>query len=450
MNPSGDRSIILAVALGIAVAPINGTMIIVALPEIMREMRVDASQAGWLVTAYLIALAAGAPIAGKIGDRLGRRAPFLAGMALFALGSLASTFAGSFWLLLLLRVVQAVGGVVAWSNGSAVIREVITPGSRATAMGFIAMVVSLAAAVGPAVGGILAGYGWRLIFLASVPVCFVAVLLAARSFPAAPARGDAARFDLPGAVVLGLILACGAWTLIQGSRVLEAPVLLLVWVVLAGAVAAFLRAERRHPDAILDPRLFKHRPFAAANIAGATTSLAWYAIFLSLPLLEGALRGSRQAGFELMAFTVPVLLLAPVGGRLADRFGRRFPPSIGFAMLALGALHLALTAGAGGPLRVLALVVAGSGQGLANAGLETAALESLPRHLAGTASGVFSASRNFGSIVGSSLVASLVVAGQRETFTPVFWAVVGAAVISTAAALSLHTYPPAETQGAQQ
>ena len=177
-EPPGERGVLATVALGTMLAPLNSTMIAVALPSVIQEFDADVASAGWLVTAYLIAMASLQPVAGKLGDRVGRRPLILGGVACFGLASLAAAWTSSLTALLFFRVLQAVAGAIAVPNGAALLREVIPAERRAGRFGLVGAAIALAAAAGPPLGGLLVGQaGWRAIFLVNVVLVVPAVLI---------------------------------------------------------------------------------------------------------------------------------------------------------------------------------------------------------------------------------------------------------------------------------
>lgn len=436
---NAERAVVVTVALGITLAPLNSTMIAVAQPRIIQEFGVPVGSAGWLVTLYLIAMAAAGPLAGKLGDRLGRRAFFLGGLAVFGLASLAASLATSFPALLALRTLQAAGGAAAFPNGAALVREVVAPERRGSAMGLVGAAAGLAAALGPLVGGLLAQSDWRAIFLANLPLCAAALAVGWWSVPVGRRR-PGPPFDVPGALLLTLVLALTAWSLIAWSR---EPLVRLALPAAALLGILFVRLEARHPDPVLDPRLFRHPAFAAANAGVALSNLAMYVTLLVLPLLAGAAGREARVGLELALLSGASVALAPLGGRLADELGRRRPAVLGYALLAAGLLPLAVAPDAAG-LRAAGLLVAGVGLGLSSAGVQAAATEAVPARVAGAAAGVFSTGRYLGSVLGSSLLAGLVSPGRPEGFAVVSWVVVTAASLAGLAATRLHDRPPPE------
>ena len=432
-EPPGERGVIVTVALATMLAPLNSTMIAVALPRVIQEFGADVAGAGWLVTAYLITMASLQPVAGKLGDRLGRRRLILGGVACFGLASIAAAWASSLSALLFFRVLQAVAGAIALPNGAALLREVIPAERRARKFGLVGAAIALAAAAGPPLGGFLVGRaGWRGLFEVNVVLVLPALVIGWRSIPATPTGDTGHKFDLFGAVLLSAVLVGTAGLLTRGSRGSYA---LAAAIGLVGLTAAFLWRELRHPDPVLQPRFFRHRTFAAANAAIALSNLAMYTTLLAIPILLSRRAGWRSAevGLVLAAMSAGMVVFSPLGGRLADRMGRRWPTVLGLLLLTLGLLPLAL---AGGTVATQALLgglgLAGVGLGISSAGMQTAAIESVGLGESGVASGVFSTSRYLGSIVGSSVLGGMLGSVQDGVggFSSVFVMAVGAALLS--------------------
>jgi len=275
-----------------------------------------------------------------------------------------------------------------------------------------------------------------------------ALLLGLRALPARPARPAASGFDLRGGVLLLLVLAGTAGLLTQSRRVEEGGWLVLGGILLALLALFFIRCELRHPDPVLQPRFFLNPSFACANAAVALSNLAMYTTLLAVPILLAGQAGwsSASTGLVLTSMSATMVVLSPLGGRLSDRWGRRWPTVSGLALLALGLLLLGLAhSGPVLPVLVGGLGLAGIGLGLSSAGMQSAAVEAVHQREAGVASGIFSTSRCLGSIVGSSLLPLLCHPGSGvEGFALVLLLVVGAALLSVGASAGLHHWPPAE------
>jgi EmrB/QacA subfamily drug resistance transporter len=405
------RLLLLTVAVGTTLAPLNSTMIAVALPDIQGAFGVSVAATAWLVTLYLVAMAVGQPIGGRLGDLYGRRRIYLLGLAWFAIASAGCAFAGNLPMLIIFRTQQALAGALTFPNGAALIREGIPAERRGSAFGTIGMAASVAAASGPPIGGLLVHqFGWAAIFWANVPVVLMSILLGLRSLPHPdPESRPSARagFDLAGSGLLAASL--GTLILVPTTVRLDLPLLGvacgLIGVLIGGAFVAW---ELRTPAPVVDVRVFRRIEFAAACASVGLTNLVMYTTLLALPLYLEQVRGhdTRVTGLTLAAMSALAALAGPIGGRWADVRGRILPALSGGAAVCAGAGGLAVAVGFV-PLWpvILALVVMGAGLGISGAPVQAAAVESVAAGKAGSASGVFSTSRYLGSVIGSTALA---------------------------------------------
>ena len=437
-----ERTVLAAVALGTILAPLNSTMIAVALPHVMDEFDADVATAGWLVTGYLIALAALQPVAGKLGDRVGRRPLILGGLAAFGLASLGAALAPSLPVLVLFRVLQAVAGAIMLPNGVALLREVVPARRRGARFGLVGSAIGVAASVGPAFGGLVIGAaGWRAIFYVNVPFVVAALVLAWRSVPRLTATRVTGPFDLLGSLLLCGVLAGAAGLLVEGRESAGAPLMAGSAIALGAALVYLLRYELRHADPVIHPRLFAIRPFAAATSGVALSNLSFYTTLLATPILLADEIGwdPVETGLALTVLSGPTILVAPLGGRLGDRLGHRIPAVAGHALATAGLVPLALGADAHAGALLGCLAVAGVGFALSMAPLQTSAVEAVEPAQAGVASGLFSTSRYLGSIVGSMALAALLVSTDAGVtgFGAVAVLVVVSALLAAAASAGL-------------
>jgi MFS family permease len=329
----------------------------------------------------------------------------------------------------------------------ALLREVIPAERRGGRSGLVGAAVSLAAAAGPPLGGLLVtAAGWRAIFLVNLLLVAPALLLGWRALPAAANGRSTRRFDLAGALLLAALLTGAALLLMLGRSAMRPAEITLGGIALGAGLALFVRRELRHPEPLAPPHLFRQRAFAAANGAIALSNLSMYVTLLALPVWLARQPGwsSARSGLALAALSAASVVFAPIGGRLADRYGRRWPAVAGLALAALGLALPAAIALTGGlatahlPALLGGLALAGIGLGLSSAGLQISAVESAESRAAGVASGVFSTSRYLGSIVGSSMLAGLIGAARLET---VFVIVVAAAVAAMVVGVGLKDWP---------
>lgn len=434
------RWFLLAVALGTTLAPLNSTMIAVALPAIQADFGVSVTETTLLVTIYLAAMAAGQPIGGRLGDQFGRRRVYLAGLIWFGVASAGCAFAPDMPLLIFFRTQQALAGALSFPNGAAMIREGTPYERRGAAFGMIGLATGVAAAAGPPIGGLLVHQaGWQAIFWVNVPIVALALILGYRELPrrqTIPALRPP--FDIGGSALLALCLA--GVVVIPATIRLHHP----SWAILAGAVSLifgilFVWWELRQKAPVVDIRLFAKQNFAAACASVCLSNLVMYTTLLALPLYLQRVRGydEQVTGLTLVALSAFSGLWGPIGGRVTDRRGRRLPAVLGAITLLAGVSILA------GVVRgdllwpvIIALGFMGLGLGVSGAPVQIAAIEAAPMSKLGAAAGVFSTSRYLGSVAGTTVLALVFVEkpgpGDAGMFAALF---AGLAVVAFAGIL---------------
>lgn len=420
---------VFAVALGNLLVPLNSTMIVVALPLISRDLGADPLAAAWLITTYLIVMASLQPIAGRLGDRFGRRRFMLGSLVYFIAASVGAALAPNLVVLIAFRLQQAIAAAGVVPNSLALLRGRAVGGNAGTYFGIAGATMSSGAAVGPLLGGVLAAIDWRLIFLVNLPLAGLAFAVAMRSLPPGDPPRKSAHADVPGAVALGVLLAITAWTLTEAGRSAPAITIVLLAAVAAGSVG-FVRYESRHADPALPPSLFTIRAFTYANLTIALSNLALYGTLLGVPAIL-AMRGGPDAtihaGIALSSQAVAMVVLSPVSGTLVDRVGARWPTAIGGLLIAasLGGLAIVGPRIGLGSLLVL-LPLSGAGVALTFPATRIAALDAVPARHAALASGLTSSSRYFGGMLGA-LLAGLTLAGPHAPQVTTLFLVLAAA-----------------------
>lgn len=397
--------VVLATVLAALLVPLNSTMISVALPQIATSLDVSISTINWLVTVYLIGTASLQPVAGKLGDRFGRRPVLLAGLVAFGLSSVVAMFAMTLPLLIVCRVVQAMSGALLMPTGMAIMRDAVPAEKLGRIMGLLGAIIPIATAAGPALGGILlSAFGWQAIFTVNVPLAAVAVVFGFYALPRSHRSTDTSRFDLAGSLMLCAMLIVLTLLLDQTPGVTIAT---LGGVLLAATATVFVRHELRHADAVLHPRLFTHRGFLAGSVGIMLSNLAFYITLLAIPMLLDRWDGvsQTQSGLILAALTIGSSPLSLLGGRLADKAGQRLPGMLGLVLITvgIGALSVTVETISTGPLVAL-LAITGAGVGLSMPALQLAAVNSVSQQDTGSALGVFFTLRYLGSIIGTSLL----------------------------------------------
>lgn len=426
---------LLGVASGSILIPLNSTMLAVALPSIMRELGVGAGTVSWLVTLYLATVALALPASGTLGDRFGHRRMFLLGVGAFALTSLVAALAWSFPVLVVARVLQAATGASISANALSLVRRLSPADRRGGSFGLFDMLISTSAAVGPFVGGVLvAGFGWRSLFGVAIPLALVAILLVSAVVPRGARNVTTRPLDLTGLILLStsVLVLVGA---ISGLRSQNGwrwwgaaafPVF-LGW---------FVRHELRTAEPAIDLRLFRRRPFASAVTAVLGATVILHATLILIPILTQTLMGASPtaSGTALLAISGLSALIAPLGGRLSDRLGRRAPAVTGSLCMAAGLAALWWWAGDATIWQVgFLLGLIGAGFGLSGPSRQTAAVESVPDSSTGMAAGAYLTSRYVGGVLGASVAGVLL--GTAATMNAVAAGFGGMALVALAVAV---------------
>jgi EmrB/QacA subfamily drug resistance transporter len=416
---AGQRWLALYIlCLGVLMIVLDTTIVNVALPSIRADLHFTETSLVWVVNAYLLTFGGFLLLGGRLGDLFGHRRVFLAGLAAFTVASAACGFANTQGLLIAARAVQGVGGAVVSAVALSLIMNVFTePGERAKAMGIYGFVCSGGGSIGVLLGGLLtSSLSWHWIFLVNVPIGIAVYALCMRLIPSGRGMADAQHLDVAGALTVTASLMLAVYAIINGNEAgwssmatlskLGAAVLLMI---------AFLVIESRVRAPLMPLSLFKLKSVAAANVIAvlwAAGMFAWF--FISALYLQQVLgRGPMEVG---LAFLPANLIMAVcslgISAKLVMRFGIRGPLSVGL-LLAAGGLLLFARAPVDGSVWldvVPAMSLLGIGAGIAFNPLLLAAMNDVPPHESGLASGMVNTSFMMGGALGLAVLASLAAA----------------------------------------
>ncbi len=439
LHSATGRSVVAAAVLGSGMTMLDGTVVNVALRTIGEDLDASIAQLQWISNGYLLSLSSFILLGGSLGDRFGRRRVFVVGTLWFAIASLLCGIAPTAEVLIGARILQGLGAALLMPGSLAMIQGAFVREDRSAAIGAWSGLGSVAAAIGPFVGGGLVQYAdWRWIFFINLPLAVVTVVVAQRSVPETLDPHAPRRFDALGAVLAALVLGGITYALIEWGGGL-AGVAVLVAVL---AAIGYVVDERRSDHPMLPLGIFSDRVFSAAN---AMTLLVYAALgavlfFLVLQLQTVSGYTALEAGVATLPITICMLLLASRAGALSTRIGPRIPMTVGPLVMALGTLLL-LGAGADASYwtDVLpGLTIFGLGLALMVAPLTATVLAAAPDEHAGIASGVNNAVARAGSLLA---VAALPVAvgldGDAELTPAAFDAAYGSAMVVCAVLLAL-------------
>jgi DHA2 family multidrug resistance protein-like MFS transporter len=424
-----QRWLVLAtVSAGLLMVSADTTVLYTALPTLTTDLQAGASQKLWIINAYPLVMAGLLPGAGTLGDRIGHKRMYLAGLVLFAAASLLAAFAPSPPVLIAARAFLAVGAAAMLPATAALIRITFDDEhERGIAIGIWGTMAVLGAALGPIVGGLLLQhFWWGSVFLLNIPVVLLALAATAAVVPGSPGRRDRP-WDLIASLQALVALAGLVYAIQEAAKPGPVP-LTIVLALLAAAAGSFtfVRRQRRQPYPLIDFSLFRNRSLLTGVIAAALAMAATAGIDLLLTQRLQLVAGLTplHAGLIVTAFAAGSLPVGVLAGGLLHRTGMR--PLIGGGLLlgALGVLAtLLLTPGAvpllgGGrsPAWVLpGLVLAGAGLGTVMVAASAAIISGAPPHRAGMASAIESASYELGSLAGITVLGTILTAAYTST-----------------------------------
>lgn len=419
---------VLSIGLGLIV--LDGTIVGVALPNIIADLHLDLTDAQWVNSLYAVVLAALLLSTGKLADRWGRKGLFLAGLVVFMLGSLLAAIADASGPLIAARAVQAVGAALIMPATLSTVNAVFRGRYRAAAFGVWGAVISGAAAIGPLAGGALTQWAsWHWIFLVNIPLGALVFVAGILTVPATRAGSHRPGADVDGALLSAIGFGTLVFAIIEGPDLgwwtpkgelqifgwvwpADAAVSAVPVAFAASAVSLTLfviwerHREKVQRSALLDLGLFVLPTFSWGNLTAAMVAVGEFAIIFVLPLyLINALGLSvMTAGLVLAAMAVGAFLSGASARHLAARFGSPGTVLLGLALEVIGIVVLALIISSTTPgwLLALPLVVYGVGLGLASAQLTGTVLRDVPVDASGQGSATQSTVRQVGSALGTA------------------------------------------------
>ncbi|MGW2896295.1 MFS transporter [Streptomyces sp. NPDC001212] len=400
-SPTG-RWILLTTVLGSSMAMLDSTVVNVALPRIGRDLDANLAALQWTVNAYMVTLAGLILLGGSLGDRYGRRRIFVLGVVWFATASLLCGLAPNAGILVGARALQGIGGALLTPGSLALIQASFHPDDRGRAVGLWSGFGGIGAAVGPFLGGwLVAGPGWRWVFLLNVPLALVCAPIAVRHVPESSGGTARGRFDVLGAALGALSLALVTYALIEARNGTLAVALTAVAGVLAAV--AFVYVEKHRRDPMMPPGIFASRQFTAVNLVTLCVYAAFGGFFFLTALQLQVVAGYSplEAGTALLPTTALMLLFSARSGALADRIGPRLPLTAGPLLCAV-ALLLMLRVGKGADYLtdvLPALLVMGAGMVTLVAPLTATVLASVDTSRAGLASGINNAAARAAGLI---------------------------------------------------
>jgi DHA2 family multidrug resistance protein-like MFS transporter len=428
---------IVVIALGITLAVLDGAIANVALPTIARDLHASAAASIWIVNAYQLSITISLLPLASLGDRIGYRRVYIAGVALFTAASLGCALAGSLPALALVRVIQGFGAAGIMSVNTALVRTIYPANMLGRGVAINAMVVAVSSAVGPTVASAILSVGsWPWLFAVNVPIGIVAVIGAVRALPTNP--GHDAPYDLLSAAMNAVVFGLLIFT-IDGLGHGEAPVWLVaqtLGLLLVGYV--FVRRQLTRTAPLLPIDLLKIPIFALSIATSVCSFCAQMLAYVSLPFLFQNVFGfdQVQTGLLITPWPFAIIFAAPLAGVLSDRYSAGALGGIGLIILTLGLGLLATLGAHPTPFDITwRMALCGVGFGMFQSPNNRQMLSAAPRERSGGASGMLGTARLTGQTVGAALVA--LIFGVTPSRGPTVALIVAAAVAALASVVSL-------------
>ncbi len=423
VSPSGDadaataasprRWLVLGIlCLSVLVITLDGTIVNVALPSLVRELGATTSQLQWIVDAYTLVFASLLLAAGSLGDRFGRKGALLIGMAWFGLFSGLGAFAADADQLIGARALMGVGAALIFPATLALLVNVFTrPRERAAAISIWAATAGLSVALGPVTGGwLLEHFWWGSVFIVNIPVVLVAMVLIARFVPTSRDT-HVQRFDPVGMVLSIAGVSLLVWAVIEGpNHGWASPTILGAFALAATLLGLFVAVERASTHPMLDVAVFRNARFTAASLS---VMFAFFALFGFIFMVTQYFQfvrgyGTLASGVRTVPFAVFTGAAAPLSAKFAGRWGAKVVVAGGLVAMAVGFV-IAGSVAVDAPYwqLVVAMLFMGGGLGLVNAPATESIMGSLPVDKAGVGSAVNDTTRELGGTLGVAVVGSL-------------------------------------------
>jgi EmrB/QacA subfamily drug resistance transporter len=405
------------------------TIVNIAIPNMIDKMNITYDHVLWVINAYILVLAVLLITCGRLGDLLGKRNLYLAGIAVFTAASLLCGISQSPSQLIAARAVQGLGAALLMPQTMSIIVGVFPAERRGAALGVWGAVAGVATIAGPTLGGLLvSAFDWRWIFFINVPIGIFVLIVTPFVIPTDKKMARTHAFDIPGVVLVSVALFCLTFALNEGQRynwgtiagVLSIPALLIVGVVLL-IVFFVLEARRQDREPLVPFALFRDRNYAIMNFTSAALSIGMTGMFLSFTIYLQSVLGmsALKAGLISGPMSLISVIIAPIAGKLTDKIGGKFIVFAGLSLFTIGLIVLQPMTHADSSIWAVlpGLIIMGFGMGCTFAPLATVAMRNISPALAGAASGMMNTNRQIGSVIGTAAVGALLQNRLAAAFT---------------------------------
>src|SRR4051794_1853383 len=404
--------VLFVTSIGALLASLTAGTLVIALPDILRDLRTDIFSLLWIVVGYTVVTTVLVLNAGRLADRYGRVRTYILGFVLFTAASVMCAVAPTALLLIVGRVVQGIGGAFMFANSAALVTDAFPRRELGKALGINAMVVGAGLILGPILGGWLTSFGWRFVFWFNVPLGLLGIVAALLVLVEQHKPQREVGLDWPGSAVylvgllalmtslaFGGIYGWGTWWIIGGFVLFVISLPVLFWV------------EHHVHKPLIDLELMRDRLFLMGNLTAMLNGVARNGVLFLLVFYLQGVKGMDPvtAGIALAPLAVGMLVLSPISGILADRYGSRGLATAGMLVTAVGLAGLT-TIAVDTPLWQLVIwqLIVGAGSGLFNSPNTSAVMGVVPPAKRGIGSGIRAMLTNTGFVISIALAIGLI------------------------------------------
>lgn len=390
---------------------LDGSIVNVALPNMAKALKVSTSGIQFVATSYLIAVAGVILVFGKLGDIVGKTRMFTFGIAVFTLGSFLCGLSGSYTVLILARVIQAVGAAGTMANSQGIVTEIFQVSERGKALGIVGTAVALGSLVGPGLGGVIVGVaGWEYIFFINVPIGLAAVIAALKVLPKTT-KQEGRKLDKAGSVLFLIAIVSLFTALNYGTeKGFTDPYILGGFVLAVIAFILFVQVEKKQEDPLIQFDMFRNRLFSLSIFCGFISFVSIFCHSIILPFYLEDVRAYTPtfAGMIMMVYPLIMTLVAPLSGHLSDKIGSEFLTFLGLVFASAGLFLMSfMQQNTGLQYLVLVIAVMSVGMGMFQSPNNSLVMSTVSRDRLGVAGSINALVRNVGMVCGTALATTL-------------------------------------------
>lgn len=410
---SESKVILFTIMIGAFMSMFDGGVVNVGLPTIAKEFKTDMSAVQWIASIYLLIMSALLPILGMIADNFGRRRMYNAGFLVISVFTLTCGFASSLGMLIVMRIMQAIGGAMVMANGLAIATENYPSSQRGRNIGLLATTLAIGSIAGPPAGGFVIGlWGWRSVFFLTFIVSFIGFIASYFTIPRdKKIREEKFRFDFLGSFLLVLSIITFIFGLSNVNTLgWSNPVIFGSLIICAISTGVFLYCEKRKQNPVINLKLFNNWTFTASILASLISFITMFSPTVLLPFYYQEVLGlsAETTGLYLMAFPIAMALVSTFSGALSDKIGSSFLTSLGLVINGIALVLLAnITLNTSAYLILFYVALMGLSLGLFQSPNNSCIMGSVPKNELGAASGITQLIKNIGMVIGIAFSVAL-------------------------------------------